>query len=84
MLTSIIAQGFLHALIGYESAMFDVINEAQRFYILLKSTRYVLSIPPKAGPDKFMGDAPPQHGMDFGQLLFRLGCGAERNNMVVE
>jgi hypothetical protein len=62
--------------------MLDVINEAQCFDILLKSARYALSIPPKAGPDKFVGDA-PQRGMNFCQLLFRLGCGAERSNMVV-
>ena len=58
MLTGIIAQGCLHPLIRYESAMFNVMNEAQRFDILLQSTRYVLSIAPEAGPYKFMGDTP--------------------------
>ena len=58
MLTSIIAQDCLHPLIGYDSAMFDVMNEAQRFDILLQSTRYVLSIAPEAGPCKFTGDTP--------------------------
>jgi hypothetical protein len=58
MLTGIVAQDCLHPLIRHESTIFDVMNEAQRFDILLKSTRYVLSIAPEAGPDKFMGDTP--------------------------
>jgi hypothetical protein len=48
----------MHPLIRYESAMFDIMNEAQRFDILLQSTRYVMSIAPEVGPYKFMGDAP--------------------------
>jgi hypothetical protein len=82
MLTGIIAQVCLHPLIRYESTIFDVIHEAQCFDILLKSTRYVLSIAPEAGPNKFTGDA-PQHDMNFGQLLLRLGCSAERKSTVV-
>jgi len=62
--------------------MFDVIGEAQCFDILLKTTRYVLSIPPETRADKFMGDT-LQQGMNFGQLLLRLGCGAEREYTVI-
>jgi len=38
--------------------MLDVIDEAQCFDVLLKTTRYVLSIAPEARADKFMGDTP--------------------------
>ena len=58
MFSGIITQDSLNLLIRYEPAMFDVIDEAQCFDVLLKSTRYVLNIAPKASADKFMGDTP--------------------------
>jgi len=56
MLTGIIAQDSLYRLIGYKSTVLDVIDEAQCFDILLKTTGYVLSMAPEARPDKFMGE----------------------------
>ena len=81
-MTGVIAQDCLHLLVRHEPAMFDVMNEAQRFDVLLKATRYVLSIAPEARPNKFMRD-PPQHGVNFGQLFLRLGRGAVRKDTVV-
>lgn len=63
--------------------MFDVMDEAQCFDVLLKSTRYVLNIAPEARADKFPGDT-PQHGMDFSHLLLRFRCSAERKSTVVD
>jgi hypothetical protein len=62
--------------------MFDVIDEAQCFDVLLKSTGYVLNIAPEARADKFMDDT-PKHDMNFSQLFLRFGCGVERKSTVV-
>ena len=81
-MTGVIAQDCLHPLVRHEFSMFDVMNEAQRFDVLLKATRYVLSIAPEARPHKLMRDT-PQHGVNFGQLFLRFGCGTVRQNTVV-
>jgi hypothetical protein len=81
-LIGIVTQVCLHALIGYEFTVFNVMGEAQGFNIFLKSAGDMLGVAPEAGPNEFVGDA-PQHGMGLGQLPLRLVGGAERKGAVV-
>jgi len=81
-LTGIVAQICLRPLIRYESTTLNVMDEAQGFDILLKSTGNVMGVSPEAWSSKFVGDA-SQHGMSFGQLPFRFIGGAKRKNAVV-
>ncbi len=78
----IVTQVCLHALIGHEFTVFDVMGEAQGFNIFLKSAGDMLGVAPEAGPNKFVGDA-PQHVMGLSQLPLRLVGGAERKDAVV-
>jgi hypothetical protein len=77
-----VTQVGLRLLIGHESAVFDVVNEAQGFDILLESTGDLVRIAPEIGPYKFVGDA-PQHGTRFGQLLLSFIGDAKRKNAMV-
>ena len=78
----IVTQVCLHALIGHEFTVFNVMGEAQGFNIFLKSAGDMLGVAPEAGPNEFVGDA-PQHGMGLDQLPLRLVGGAERKDAVV-